>query len=132
IIQIKQNANRAASLVRQLLAFSRRQTLRPQVIDLGETLSDLGMLLKRLLGERVTLEVNHGRDLWSVKADISQFEQVIVNLAVNARDAMPEGGRLSIRTANVTAAEAERFRYKGMPVADYVLVEVADTGSGIP
>jgi two-component system cell cycle sensor histidine kinase/response regulator CckA len=132
IMQIKQNANRAASLVRQLLAFSRRQTLRPQVIDLGETLSDLGMLLKRLLGERVALEVKHGRDLWPVKADISQLEQVIVNLAVNARDAMPDGGKLSIRTANVAAVEAAEFRYTGMPAADYVLVEVADTGTGIP
>ena len=132
IMQIKQNTNRAASLVRQLLAFSRRQTLRPQVLDLGEALSDLGMLLKRLLGERVVLEVRHGRDLWPVKADISQLEQVIVNLAVNARDAMPEGGKLTVRTANVTAAESANFSYKGMPAADYVLIEVADSGTGIP
>jgi two-component system cell cycle sensor histidine kinase/response regulator CckA len=132
IMQIKQNANRAASLVRQLLAFSRRQTLRPQVLDLGEALSDLGMLLKRLLGERVVLEVKHGRDLWPVKADISQLEQVIVNLAVNARDAMPEGGKLTVRTANVTAADSAQFNYKGMPPADCVLVEVSDTGSGMP
>ncbi len=132
IMQIKQNANRAASLVRHLLAFSRKQTLRPQVLDLGEVLSDLTMLLRRLIGEKVTLEVVHGRDLWPVKADISQFEQVIVNLAVNARDAMPNGGRLKVRTANVTAAECARFRAKGMPAADYVLVEVTDTGTGIP
>jgi two-component system, cell cycle sensor histidine kinase and response regulator CckA len=133
IIQIKQNANRAAALVRQLLAFSRKQTLRPQVLDLGETLSDLGMLLKRLIGEKVTFSgVVHGRDLWPVKVDISQFEQVIVNLAVNARDAMPDGGTLSIRTANVSAAECVNFNAKGMPAADYVLVEVSDTGTGIP
>jgi two-component system cell cycle sensor histidine kinase/response regulator CckA len=132
IIQIKQNANRAAALVRQLLAFSRKQTLRPQVLDLGETLSDLGMLLKRLIGEKVTLEVVHGRDLWPVKVDISQFEQVVVNLAVNARDAMPEGGKLTVRTSNVPAAETAKFAYKGMPSADYVLVEVTDTGTGIP
>jgi two-component system cell cycle sensor histidine kinase/response regulator CckA len=133
IIQIKQNANRAAALVRQLLAFSRKQTLRPQVLDLGETLSDLGMLLKRLIGEKVTFAgVVVGRDLWPVKVDISQFEQVIVNLAVNARDAMPDGGALTIRTANVTAADCARFATKGMPAADYVLVEVADTGTGIP
>jgi two-component system, cell cycle sensor histidine kinase and response regulator CckA len=131
IMQIKQNANRAASLVRQLLAFSRKQTLRPQVLDLGEALSDLGMLLKRLLGERVVLEVKHGRDLWPVKADISQLEQVIVNLAVNARDAMPEGGKLNVRTANVSAADSAQFAYKGMPAADYVLIEVADSGTGI-
>ena len=132
IMQIKQNANRAASLVRQLLAFSRKQTLRPQVLDVGEVLSDLTMLLRRLIGEKVALEVVHGRDLWPVKVDISQFEQVIVNLAVNARDAMPDGGRLTLRTANVTAEECERFHAKGMPAADYVLVEVADTGTGIP
>ena len=131
IMQIKQNANRAAALVRQLLAFSRKQTLRPQVLDLGETLSDLGMLLKRLIGEKVALEIVHGRDLWPVKVDISQFEQVIVNLAVNARDAMPDGGKLTVRTTNVTAEES-RGRAKGMPKADYVLVEVSDTGTGIP
>jgi two-component system cell cycle sensor histidine kinase/response regulator CckA len=132
IMQIKQNANRAASLVRHLLAFSRKQTLRPQVLDVGEVLSDLTMLLRRLIGENVTLEVVHGRDLWPVKADISQFEQVVVNLAVNARDAMPHGGKLKLRTVNVTAKDSERFRAKGMPAADYVLVEVTDTGTGIP
>jgi two-component system cell cycle sensor histidine kinase/response regulator CckA len=132
IMQIKQNANRAAALVRQLLAFSRKQTLRPQVLDLGETLSDLGMLLKRLIGEKVALEIVHGRDLWPVKVDISQFEQVIVNLAVNARDAMPDGGKLMLRTSNVQAEECEQFSCKGMPKADYVLVEVSDSGTGIP
>ena len=131
IMQIKQNANRAASLVRQLLAFSRRQTLRPQVLSLGEALSDLTMLLRRLIGEKVQLEVVHGRDLWPVKVDISQFEQVIVNLAVNARDAMPEGGKLVVRTANVSADESKEFPSKGMPAADYVLVEVSDNGIGI-
>ncbi len=132
IMQIKQNANRAASLVRHLLAFSRKQTMRPQVLDLGEALSDLTMLLRRLIGEKVTLDVVHGRDLWPVKVDISQFEQVIVNLAVNARDAMPNGGKLQVRTSNITAQESRRFHAKGMPAADYVLVEVADTGMGIP
>ena len=132
IMQIKQNANRAAALVRQLLAFSRKQTLRPQVLDLAETLSDLGMLLKRLIGEKVSLDIVHGRDLWPVKVDISQFEQVIVNLAVNARDAMPDGGKLTVRTGNVSAEECAKFAYKGMPKADYVLVEVSDTGTGIP
>src|ERR1700719_3773962 len=132
IMQIKQNANRAASLVRHLLAFSRKQTLRPQVLDLGEVLSDLNMLLRRLIGEKVTLDVVHGRDLWPVRVDISQFEQVIVNLAVNARDAMPGGGKLELRTTNVTAKDCERFHAKGMPAADYVLVEVGDSGTGIP
>jgi two-component system cell cycle sensor histidine kinase/response regulator CckA len=132
IMQIKQNANRAAALVRQLLAFSRKQTLRPQVLDLAETLSDLGMLLKRLIGEKVSLDIVHGRDLWPVKVDISQFEQVIVNLAVNARDAMPNGGKLAVRTSNIPAEECVKFAYKGMPKANYVLVEVSDTDTGIP
>jgi two-component system, cell cycle sensor histidine kinase and response regulator CckA len=131
IIQIKQNANRAASLVRQLLAFSRRQTLRPQVLDLGEVLSDLNLLLQRLIGEKVKLEPKLARDLWPVRVDVSQFEQVIVNLAVNARDAMPDGGKLTVRTANVAASESASFAYKAMPAADYVLIEVSDTGTGI-
>ncbi|MCG6121958.1 MAG: response regulator [Microvirga sp.] len=132
IMQIKQNANRAASLVRQLLAFSRRQTLRPEVLDLREAVSDLYLLLKRLLGERVELDLRHGRDLWPIRADVHQLEQVIVNLAVNARDAMPDGGKLTIRTANVDAAEAGGLALTGMPAADYVVIEVGDTGSGIP
>jgi two-component system, cell cycle sensor histidine kinase and response regulator CckA len=132
IMQIKQNATRAATLVRQLLAFSRRQTLRPQVLDLGDALSDLTMLLRRLIGEKVKLDLVHGRDLWPVKVDVSQFEQVVVNLAVNARDAMPDGGKLSVRTANVTAEEATQLAYKGMPAAEYVRIDVSDTGTGIP
>jgi two-component system cell cycle sensor histidine kinase/response regulator CckA len=132
IMQIKQNATRAATLVRQLLAFSRKQTLRPQVLDLGDALSDLTMLLRRLIGEKVKFDPVHARDLWPVKADVSQFEQVIVNLAVNARDAMPDGGKLTIKTANVSTQEAERLTYKGMPPADYVRIDVADTGTGIP
>ena len=132
IMQIKQNATRAATLVRQLLAFSRRQTLRPQVLDLGDALSDLTMLLRRLIGEKVKLDLVHGRDLWPVKVDVSQFEQVIVNLAVNARDAMPDGGKLTVRTANVTAEESAHLAYKGMPAADYVRIDISDTGTGIP
>jgi two-component system cell cycle sensor histidine kinase/response regulator CckA len=132
IMQIKQNATRAATLVRQLLAFSRRQTLRPQVLDLGDALSDLTMLLRRLIGEKVKLDFVHGRDLWPVKVDVSQFEQVIVNLAVNARDAMPDGGALTVKTANVTAAESAQLAHKGMPAADYVRIGITDTGTGIP
>ena len=132
IMQIKQNATRAATLVRQLLAFSRRQTLRPQVLDLGDALSDLTMLLRRLIGEKVKLDLVHGRDLWPVKVDVSQFEQVIVNLAVNARDAMPDGGKLIVKTANMGAEEAAQLSYKGMPAADYVRIDITDTGTGIP
>lgn len=132
LMQIKQNANRAAGLVRQLLAFSRRQTMRPQVLQLGDVLSDLSIgLLKRIIGETVTLDVKHGRDLWPVKADLNQFEQAVVNLAVNARDAMPNGGSLTIRTQNVTQDECAAFGEKLLVAADYVMVEVTDTGEGI-
>ena len=131
IMHIKQNANRAASLVRQLLAFSRKQTLRPQVIDLGEALSDLTVLLRRLIGENVSLDVPQVRDLWPVRADVGQFEQVIINLAVNARDAMPLGGKLTLRTSNVSVSDDTQHWHKDMPADDYVLVEVEDTGSGI-
>lgn len=132
IMNIKTNANRAASLVRQLLAFSRRQTLRPQVLQLRDVMSDLSTLLDRLLGEKVDLKVVHGRDLWPVKADISQLEQVVVNLCVNARDAMPDGGQLTIRTRNVAADEvSERFARKEMPADDFVLLEVEDEGTGM-
>ncbi len=132
IMNIKQNANRAASLVRQLLAFSRRQTLRPQVLAFGDVLADLSILLDRLLGEKVELDLVHGRDLWPVKADLNQLEQVIVNLAVNARDAMPEGGHLTIQTRNLSAEEAAEMPYKQLETAEYVLLEVVDNGTGIP
>ena len=132
IMQIKQNANRAAGLVRQLLAFSRRQTLRPQVLQLGDVLADLQMLLRRLVGEKIELDLKHGRDLRLVKADLNQFEQVIVNLVVNARDAMPDGGRIAVRTFNVAPADCARFGEKSLLAADYVVIEVADDGHGIP
>jgi two-component system cell cycle sensor histidine kinase/response regulator CckA len=136
IMQIKQNANRAASIVRQLLAFSRKQTMRPLVVQLGDVLSDTSMLLRRSLGERVGLDMVHGRDLWPVRADVTQLEQVILNLAVNARDAMPEGGRLTIRTANVPAEDVAKYQSKDhpvdMPASDCVMIEVTDTGTGIP
>ncbi|HYA79742.1 MAG TPA: ATP-binding protein [Methylocystis sp.] len=132
IMQIKQTANRAAGLTRQLLAFSRRQTLRPQVLQLGDALSELQILLRRLVGEKVELDLRHGRDLWYVKADINQFEQVIINLVVNARDAMPEsGGKVHIRTRNLPAAECASLKEAMLPAADYVLIEVEDNGHGI-
>jgi two-component system, cell cycle sensor histidine kinase and response regulator CckA len=132
IMQIKQNANRAAGLVRQLLAFSRRQTLRPQTLQLNDVLSELQMLLRRLVGETIHLDVVHSRDLWLVKADLNQFEQVIVNLVVNARDAMQEGGRISLRTRNFPASECAGLKEMAIPPADYVLIEVEDTGHGLP
>jgi two-component system cell cycle sensor histidine kinase/response regulator CckA len=132
LTQIKQNANRAASLVRQLLAFSKRQTLRPEVLDLGDVLSNVSLLLKRLLGEQIGLNVVHGRDLWPVKADVPQLEQVIVNLAVNARDAMGSGGKLTLATRNVGEQASREAGVPDMQPGDYVLIEVTDTGTGIP
>lgn len=96
-MQIKQNSNRAANLVRQLLAFSRQQTLRPDVQDVTDILTEVSHLLRRLIGANIELDLMHGLDLGLVKVDVGQMEQVLINLAVNARDAM-EGGRLSIRT----------------------------------
>ncbi|MDR3407843.1 MAG: ATP-binding protein, partial [Methylovirgula sp.] len=132
IMQIKQNANRAAGLVRQLLAFSRRQTLRPEVLQLGDVLAELQLLMRRLVGEKIGLELRHGRDLWLVKADLNQFEQVVINLVVNARDAMPNGGRIELRINNLAAADCAKLSEKSLPIADYVMLEVADTGTGIP
>lgn len=133
IRQIKETANRAAGLTRQLLAFSRRQTLRPQVLQLGDALSELQNLLRRVVGEKNELELRQGRDLWYVKADLTQFEQVVINLVVNARDAMAEtGGRVQIRTRNVTRDECASFNEPQLIPADYVLVEVEDAGCGIP
>jgi two-component system cell cycle sensor histidine kinase/response regulator CckA len=132
IMQIKQNANRAAGLVRQLLAFSRRQTLRPQTLQLNDVLSELQMLLRRLVGETIQLDVVYGRDLWLVKADINQFEQVIVNLVVNARDAVSDGGRITLRTRNLPVSQCADLKEMALVPADYVVVEVEDNGHGIP
>jgi two-component system cell cycle sensor histidine kinase/response regulator CckA len=132
IMQIKQNANRAANLVRQLLAFSRQQTLQPRVLNITDVLAELSHLLRRLIGENIELKMVHGRDLGLVKVDQGQLEQVIINLAVNARDAMVGGGTLTIRTQNVTHAYPTRRGHEIVPAGDYVLVEVTDTGCGIP
>ncbi len=131
IMNIKRNANRAAGLVRQLLAFSRRQTLQPETLELGEVLTDLSVLLKRLIGEKVDLKITSGRDLWFVKADRTQFDQVIINLAVNAKDAMLDGGRLNIRTRNVSERDAAKLRHQSVTPGEYVCVEVEDGGHGM-
>jgi len=132
IQQIRHNANRAAGLTRQLLAFSRQQTLRPQVLQLPDVISEVSNLLRRLTGESMQLVINHGRALGPVRADPGQLEQVIVNLAVNARDAMPHGGTLTIRTYAVTAAEVRRLGADILPIGDYSAISVTDTGTGIP
>ncbi len=132
IMQIKQNANRAANLIRQLLAFSRQQTLRTKVLVITDVLADISSLLRRLIGENIEFKMIHGRDLGPVKGDQGQLEQVIINLAVNARDAMPDGGTLTVRTANVSPEESQAYGYTLMPSGDYILIEVSDTGIGIP
>lgn len=132
IMQIKQNANRAANLVRQLLAFSRQQTLRPRVQDITDILTEVSHLLRRLIGANIELEVLHGADLGLVKVDAGQMEQVLINLAVNARDAMEGGGRLIVRTsAFENQAPIERGS-DTMPAGQWTCIEVEDTGCGIP
>ncbi|MCX8509155.1 MAG: ATP-binding protein, partial [Rhodobacteraceae bacterium] len=132
LTQINQNANRAASLVGQLLAFSRKQTLKPAVIDLRDTLADLTHLLNRLVGEKIDLTLVHDPDLCPIRADKRQLEQVIMNLVVNARDAMPEGGRIEISTQNVLLEEDLLRDRATVPAGEYVVVKVADQGTGIP
>ena len=145
IQQIRASSNRAASLTRQLLAFSRQQTLRPEVLQLPDVVADITQMLKRLVGEKIRFEVRHDRDLGAVRADPTQLEQVIVNLVVNARDAMMgrdgsgrDGGgrvdgnaRLTITTRRVTAADVRAMRTEILPQGDYTALIVEDTGSGI-
>jgi two-component system cell cycle sensor histidine kinase/response regulator CckA len=137
IQQIQANSNRAASLTRQLLAFSRQQTLRPQVLQLPDVISEVSNLLKRLLGETVHLDVKHGRNLGPVRADPGQLEQVVVNLAVNARDSMLStnptgGGTLTIETMAVSSSEVRAMEDDILPVGDYTALRISDTGTGIP
>ncbi len=137
IQQVRTNSNRAASLTRQLLAFSRQQTLRPQILQLPDVVSEVSNLLKRLMGETVRLDMTHGRNLGPVRADPGQLEQVVVNLAVNARDAIVSanargGGVLTITTRAVPASEVREMASDILPVADYTALIVQDTGTGIP
>lgn len=131
LLQIHQNANRAAALVRQLLAFSRKQTLKPEVFGLESLLEDLTHLLKRLVGERITLSLSHDPEIGAIRADRRQLEQVIMNLVVNARDAMPMGGTIRIFTElRHLASEMEHGRAR-VPAGDYAVIHVADDGLGI-
>lgn len=132
IMQIKQNANRAANLVRQLLAFSRQQTLRPRVQDIGDILTEVSHLLRRLIGANIELDVIHGHDLGLVKVDAGQMEQVLINLAVNARDAMENGGRVTIKTFAYRNERSVKCGADEMPAGEWVGIEVTDMGCGIP
>ena len=131
LTQIRQNANRAAALVRQLLAFSRKQTLQPRLLSLQDVVTDTMYLLDRLIGETITLSLEQGRDLGSVRADNQQLEQALMNLVVNARDAMPGGGRVVIATANRTILSDERKTGVVIPPGEYVEIRVQDNGAGI-
>lgn len=131
LVQINQNANRAASLVGQLLAFSRKQNLRPEMLDLRDTLSDLTHLLNRLVGEKVTLTLTHDPSLRTIRADKRQLEQVLMNLVVNARDAMVDGGEITVETEDRTLTFALERDRAVVPAGDYSVVKVSDVGSGI-
>ncbi len=131
ISQVKRAGERAATLTRQLLAFSRKQILQPKVIDLNEVVGECEKLLRRLIGEDIDLAVVPGQGLWRAKADPAQIEQVIVNLAVNSRDAMPRGGRITIETANVMLDEAYAHAHLGADPGPYLMLAVSDDGCGM-
>ncbi len=139
LMQIKQNANRAANLVKQLLAFSRKQTMQMKVVNITDILSEISNLIRRLIGENINLELVNGRDIWDIKADKSQLEQVIINLAINARDAMPGGGMLSVITENadIYSLKDVSFSYSDFSGSEevhpgkYVQIYFRDSGIGI-
>ena len=131
INEVHQNALRAAALVGQLLAFSRKQTMQPKTLALGDVIGELAQMLRRLLGEGINLAVEKDSDLWPVHADEAQLSNALINLVVNARDAMPSGGTVTIRTTNQNVTAASALGTAIMPAGDYVEIEVADTGTGM-
>jgi two-component system cell cycle sensor histidine kinase/response regulator CckA len=131
-MQIKQKSNRAANLVRQLLAFSRQQTLRPKVQDITDILTEVSHLVRRLLGANVELEITHGESLGLVRVDGGQMEQVIINMAVNARDAMDGAGHLTIETSHYSNMSAVKIGDDELAPGHWVKIMISDTGSGIP
>jgi len=130
-IGILKAAERAAALTRQLLTFSRKELEQPRVLDLNAVVAEMERMLRRLIGEQISLVAAPAPDLWRVKADPGQIEQVLVNLAVNGRDAMPQGGRLVIETQNVVLDAAYARNHRGVQAGEYVLLAVSDTGMGM-
>lgn len=129
--ETKKAAERAGSLIRQLLAFSRKQILEPKVLDLNAVVKDMHKMLTRLIGENIDLATKQAADLGMVKADPSQVEQIIMNLVVNARDAMPHGGKVTIETANITLDDQDALKHVAVKAGEYVMLAVSDTGTGI-
>ncbi len=132
LMQIQQNTNRAAALVRQLLALSRQQTLKFVTLDLQETMDDVIHLLNRLVGEKVTLTLHHGENVAPIRSDKRQFEQVLMNLVVNARDALPMGGEIRIETETVTVPQGFKHDHVPLPAGAYTIIRIRDDGTGIP
>jgi two-component system, cell cycle sensor histidine kinase and response regulator CckA len=131
IMNIKSSANRAAELVRKLLALARQQTLQNEVVNLGDVLTDESSLLKRYLGEKSELKISTAPDLWYVMTDKHEFVQALFNLITNAKDAMPDGGTLTIAARNVTERESQKLGHREFAAGEYVLIEVGDTGQGM-
>jgi PAS domain S-box-containing protein len=129
--EIASAAERASSLTRQLLAFSRKQMLAPRIVNLNDVATENIKMLTRMIGEDIDLVMVPGPSLWPVRADAGQIEQVIMNLAVNARDAMPSGGKLTIETSNITLDEDYARGHAPLPAGDYVMVAISDTGDGM-
>ena len=129
--EVRRNTERAAALCRQLLVFSRKQALQPKLVNPNAVVADMEKMLQRLIGENIKLVTHCAADLQHTKADPSQLEQVILNLAVNARDAMPAGGTLTIETQNVRLTHADVARYPELPAGDYILLAMSDTGHGM-
>jgi len=131
LTEVKKAGERAAVLVRQLLAFSRRQILEPRALDLNQVTAELEKMLRRILGEDIDFVQSHAPDLGLTLADPGQIEQVLMNLVVNARDAMPNGGKLTIETANVEIDEEYAARHMAVEPGPYVMLAVTDTGCGM-
>jgi two-component system, cell cycle sensor histidine kinase and response regulator CckA len=131
IMNIKSSANRAAELVRKLLALARQQTLQNEVVNLGDVLTDESSLLKRYLGEKSELKISTAPDLWYVMTDKHEFVQALFNLITNAKDAMPDGGTLTIAARNVTERDSQKLGHREFVAGEYVMIEVGDTGQGM-